>query len=108
MRKVKFKQFINNKTTGFDFDGMFHQWGNSYEEFESGPGNLTTAIIEMGDGSIKEVLPTHLIFIDAIVLEKDGNNWCAHYKDFINLQESVSGFGDTQDEAINQLINNPF
>ena len=30
---------------------------------------------------------------------KDGSAWCAVYSDFINLQESPAGFGDTPEEA---------
>ena len=30
-----------------------------------------------------------------VVLEMDGNQWCAHRQDFVNLQESPIGFGDT-------------
>lgn len=30
---------------------------------------------------------------------RDGNMWCAFMPDFINLQESVAGFGPTQCEA---------
>lgn len=26
---------------------------------------------------------------------KDGNAWCVHYDDFVNLQESIAAFGDT-------------
>ena len=33
--------------------GEFHQWGVDYEEFESGPGMYSTAIVEMPDGTIK-------------------------------------------------------
>lgn len=32
--------------------GMFHQFGFDYEEFESGPGNYTTAIVELEDGTV--------------------------------------------------------
>lgn len=35
--------------------GLFHQWGSDYEEFETGPGNYSTAIVEMEDGTIKNV-----------------------------------------------------
>lgn len=31
-------------------EGLFHQWGNAYEEFEDGPGNYTVAIVELPDG----------------------------------------------------------
>ena len=33
----------------------------------------------------------------------DGNAWCAVMPDFINLQESPSGWGDTKEEAIASL-----
>lgn len=38
-------------------------------------------------------------------LFKDGNSWCATYEDFINLQESEAGFGDTPNDAIEDLVN---
>jgi hypothetical protein len=33
---------------------------------------------------------------------KDGNAWCAHGEDFINLQESNAAFGETPKEAVKQ------
>ncbi len=45
--------FYNEKAwTG---TGLFHQWGCDYEEFETGPGNFSTAIVEMEDGTIQNV-----------------------------------------------------
>jgi len=38
----------------------FHQFGFDYEEFETGPGNYSTAIIELPDGSIKNI-PAEMI-----------------------------------------------
>lgn len=38
-----------------------------------------------------------------VVLVLDGNQWCAHRKDFINLQESPAGFGLTKLEAMAEL-----
>jgi hypothetical protein len=32
--------------------GEFHGWGVAYEEFETGAGNYSTAIIELPDGSV--------------------------------------------------------
>jgi hypothetical protein len=32
---------------------MFHCFGVNFEEFENGPGNFTTAIIERADGTIE-------------------------------------------------------
>lgn len=34
---------------------------------------------------------------------KDGDKWCATYIDFVDLQTSPAGFGDTQVEAIIDL-----
>lgn len=39
----------------------------------------------------------------ALCLFKDGNQWCATYADFINLQESPAGFGETWEEAARGL-----
>ena len=36
-------------------EGIFHQFGADYDEFETGPGNFTTAIVEMPDGEIKNI-----------------------------------------------------
>lgn len=41
-------------------NGTFHQFGVDYEEFEAGAGNYSTAIIEMSDGSVKNV-PVELV-----------------------------------------------
>lgn len=41
------RQFFSN--------GLFHQWGSDYEEFEEGPGNYATAIVELPDGKIENV-----------------------------------------------------
>lgn len=52
-KRNELDQIYNEKVkTGV---GLFHQWGNGYEEFETGPGNFSTAIIEMEDGTIKNV-----------------------------------------------------
>ena len=37
------------------------------------------------------------------LIERDGNQWCAMRGDFINLQESPAGFGDTAMDALAQL-----
>jgi hypothetical protein len=34
---------------------------------------------------------------------KDGNKWCCVYGDYIDLQMSPAGFGDTFEEAMEQL-----
>ncbi len=45
-------------------EGTFTQWGNAYEEFASGPGNYTIAIIELPNGEIATALPEDVIFLD--------------------------------------------
>lgn len=44
--------------------GIFIQYGANYEEFETGPGNFTTAIIEMPDGTVKTVPVENIQFLD--------------------------------------------
>jgi hypothetical protein len=39
-----------------------------------------------------------------VIVKKDGNAWCVHGEDFINLQESRAEFGDTKDEAIEKYM----
>jgi len=36
-------------------EAIFHQFGVDYEEFETGPGNYSTAIIELPDGTVKNI-----------------------------------------------------
>jgi hypothetical protein len=83
MRKVKFKRWIPtewkdvscgylNKVvegTGcfegdYNHDGIFHQWANAYIETDNGVGNYTFGIIELTDGTIEEVLPKNIKFIE--------------------------------------------
>ena len=39
-----------------------------------------------------------------IVVKKDGDSFVAIWSDFVNLQESYAGFGDTPQEAVMELI----
>lgn len=50
-----------------DVLGYFHQWGINYEEFETGPGNFTTAIIETFDGSVVSCPAETVQFLDGEV-----------------------------------------
>lgn len=38
------------------------------------------------------------------LVRKDGNMWCATFSNFINLQESIAGFGDTIEAAKIELL----
>ena len=42
---------------------LFHQFGVGYEEFEHGPGNFTTAIVEWPDGQIESVPAQYVKFL---------------------------------------------
>lgn len=56
----------NNIPAGFAdvAAGVFHGWGCEYEEFETGPGNYTVAIVEQADGIVTLVHPSLIQFID--------------------------------------------
>lgn len=44
--------------------GRFHCWGVNYEEFETGPGNFSTAIIELDNGKIVNCSAETVQFLD--------------------------------------------
>lgn len=48
--------------------------------------------------------PVPVVPSDIVVVEKDGDSWCAHFLDFKNLQESMSAFGITKESAIQALL----
>lgn len=44
--------------------GVFHCWGVNFEEFEDGPANYTTAIVEADDGKVYECAAGSVQFLD--------------------------------------------
>lgn len=40
-----------------------------------------------------------------ILIERDGNLFSAHWNDFVDLQNSPAGFGDTKEAAVADLLN---
>jgi hypothetical protein len=50
--------------TEFTEPGMFHQWANAYEESSEGFGNCTVALVERSDGTMSDVFPSNLKFIE--------------------------------------------
>ena len=73
MRNVTFNKWIQSKQEdgkripgyweeGFTNEGIFHQWASAFEEFESGPGNYTVALVETPDGTVQSVLPSNIKF----------------------------------------------
>ena len=65
MRKAKIiGRWVLGKREKVSEPVMFHQWGMGFEEFENGPGNFTTAIVEHPDGRIEEMEPSDIQFTD--------------------------------------------
>lgn len=82
MRNVYFKMWIpieyadggnGNKTkvpdTGcwqkdFKNKGVFHQWASAYENHGENAGNYTIALVELPDGTMQEILPINIKFIN--------------------------------------------
>lgn len=75
MRRVKFKVFFPAvaQTPGRweEMEGFFHKIGASYNEFESGPGNFSTAIVEDDTGKIHEVNPSDMQFLTPYAVEQN-------------------------------------
>lgn len=44
--------------------GQFHQWGSNYDEFESGAGNYTVAIVELPDGTVVMPMADDICFLE--------------------------------------------
>ncbi len=60
-----------NKTTKVRIgEGVFHQFGIGFEEYENGAGQFTTAIVEMPNGEVKSV-PVELIRFDYSIQKVD-------------------------------------
>lgn len=45
-------------------NGVFHQWGSDYEEYENGPGNYSVGIVELEDGNVQRFIPENIKFIE--------------------------------------------
>jgi hypothetical protein len=60
MRKVEVSQWVRHPEKSYsekEIKGVatFHSFGVAHEEFENGPGNYTTAVVEWPDGSVENV-----------------------------------------------------
>ena len=63
MRRCKGKYYKDGQFHEFDL-GYFHQWGSDYEEFETGPGNFTIAIVELPDGRVITAMASDIQFLE--------------------------------------------
>lgn len=61
-----------DKGTKVEVFGVFHRWGSQYEEFEAGPGNYTTALVEAEDGKVYECIADSVQFLDRSLDNKGG------------------------------------
>ena len=53
MRSCKGKYWSSEYRNYKEFEnGVFHQWGNNYEEFLDGVGNYSVAIVELPNGKV--------------------------------------------------------
>jgi len=62
--KRKKNQLLYEKV--FIGEAVFHQFGCGYQEFETGPGNFSTAIVEMENGEVKNIPVEMIEFVDRI------------------------------------------
>lgn len=67
-------------------------------------GNFCETLTKLGPLNSKSLQKQG--FDREIIFKLDGNMWFAHGTDFINLQESRAGFGETLDEALEDLFKN--
>lgn len=63
MRKCKGRYYKNGTFIEFDL-GYFHKWGCNYEEFESGAGNYSVALVELPSGEVVMPMPDDIQFLD--------------------------------------------
>lgn len=74
MRKIEYRFYIKGQMidrklvegTGIYVTGtgLFHGWGLDYEEFESGAGNYSIAIVEKENGEVIKVQVDDIKFLD--------------------------------------------
>lgn len=48
--------------------GIFHQWGQCYDEFETGPGNYTVGIVELNTGAVITPHASDITFVHPLEL----------------------------------------
>lgn len=71
MRKVECTRItyerdgIYRKTIETKVQGLFHQWGNEYEELDTGAGNYSVGLVELQDGTMETFIPQRIRFISS-------------------------------------------
>ncbi len=67
-RTCKGRYFKDGEWHNFE-NGLFHQWGNDFIEFETGPCNYTLAIVELEDGKVITTGPENIQFTGILEAE---------------------------------------
>ncbi len=66
MKYVDYWEYEKNEKGSFDKvlkgQAIFHQFGIDFEECETGVGNYSTAIVELPDGSVKNIPVENVAF----------------------------------------------
>jgi hypothetical protein len=65
MRKVKCRIWDRESKLWITVEGLFHQWGVNYEEFQYGPGNYSIGIVELPGGRVVTPLADDVHFEEA-------------------------------------------
>lgn len=55
MRKCKYFKWEKGSVKVLAGEAIFHKWGVDFEEFDNGAVNISTAIIELPDGTVKNI-----------------------------------------------------
>lgn len=58
------KEGTNQWDDDFIHEGKFHCWGFNYEQGNDVAGTYSVALVELPDGTIAEVLPSNIKFVD--------------------------------------------
>lgn len=65
MRKIVYSEYVKGESNKWDLvekgEALFHQWGRDTHSEEG--GSFSTAIIELGDGTVKNIPVEHVRFI---------------------------------------------
>lgn len=79
-------------------EGYLPDW-DVEQRFATQCDKLATMLVE----SVAEQSPKRAIPDEAICFYKDGDAWCCVNGDFVDLQESPSGFGSDFSQALDNL-----
>lgn len=63
-RQVAVYKYSKGGKKEISYHGTFLAFGVDYEEFEDGPGNFSTAIVEQVDGNLENVYINQIKFLD--------------------------------------------